>query len=385
MPLEFPNDNFVTIDPQRPAKVMSPTSVAGVVSPIISVTVTVDILHSSTKDLIITLVSPAGTRFRLFEKFGGVGDNLLGTVFDDRSPSKINNATAPFHGRFRPKKSLKALKGKDANGVWTLEIEDTTNSDGGALLGWTLDVFNEDSTQSDFDLKLNFVGGLKKSMREVFDVAKDRWKQIILGDGNGNPLKLEIDAEGANLDGVNGKLGEAGPTEFGNPGGLPSKGIMRFDTADLNAMDQNGSLVNVIIHEMGHVLGNGLLWERKGLISRHPISGTVFTGRNAMEEYGRLRSGPPAPIPVEDQGGPGTADLHWRDRVFGTELLTGFVSGGRNPLSRMSIASFEDLGYAVNRSAAEPYSIPMGNMLAGVTSDRSQVRSCMCSHPDVIE
>lgn len=385
MPLEFPNDNFMAIDPQRPAKITSPTSVTGVVSPIDSVSVTVDIIHSSTKDLVITLISPVGTRFKLFEKSGGDGENLLGTVFDDRSPSRIANAEAPYHGRFRPKKSLKSLNGKNANGVWALEVEDTTNTDGGALLGWTLDVFNEDSTESEFEIELNFVDGLNASMRGVFEVAKDRWESIILGGENGSPLKLVINAEGAALDGVDGKLGEAGPTALGNSGDLPSEGKMRFDTADLNAMQRNGSLVNVIIHEMGHVLGSGLLWERKGLITSHPVHGPIFTGRNAMEEFGRLRSGPPSPIPVEDRGGPGTADLHWRDRVFENELMTGFVNGGRNPLSRMSVASFEDLGYTVNRDAAEPYTLLSGNIFAGVSTDRSRVRSCMCSHPPLSE
>ena len=38
--------------------------------------------------------------------------------------------------------------------------------------------------------------------------------------------------------------------------------------------------------------------------------------------------------------------------------MTGFVNVGGNPMSRMTIASLEDLGYQVNLGAAEPYQLP---------------------------
>ena len=36
------------------------------------------------------------------------------------------------------------------------------------------------------------------------------------------------------------------------------------------------------------------------------------------------------------------------------ELMTGFLGTGRNPLSRMTVAALQDLGYEVNYDAAEP-------------------------------
>ena len=41
---------------------------------------------------------------------------------------------------------------------------------------------------------------------------------------------------------------------------------MSFDTADLDEMERKGTLNDVITHEMGHVLGIGTIWARKGLI-----------------------------------------------------------------------------------------------------------------------
>jgi hypothetical protein len=64
-------------------------------------------------------------------------------------------------------------------------------------------------------------------------------------------------------------------------------------------------------------------------------------------------------VPVEDQGGAGTRDGHWRQRVFGDELMTGFSAppGVFQPLSRVSIASMLDLGYAVDLNQADPFTL----------------------------
>ena len=52
----------------------------------------------------------------------------------------------------------------------------------------------------------------------------------------------------------------------------------------------------------------------------------------------------------------GTENGHWREPVFGNELMTGYVnSPGANPLSFMSVAAQEDLGYVVNYAAADAY------------------------------
>jgi hypothetical protein len=42
---------------------------------------------------------------------------------------------------------------------------------------------------------------------------------------------------------------------------------MQFDTADLASMQANGTLNDVITHEMGHVLGIGTIWTAKGVLS----------------------------------------------------------------------------------------------------------------------
>ena len=45
-------------------------------------------------------------------------------------------------------------------------------------------------------------------------------------------------------------------------------------------------------------------------------------------------------------GGAGTADSHWRESVLSNELMTGFLDAGvANPITRLTVAQFADLGY----------------------------------------
>ncbi len=134
---------------------------------------------------------------------------------------------------------------------------------------------------------------------------------------------------------------------------------MSFDIADLAQMEADGTLHDVIAHEMGHVLGVGTVWDLKGLLVGAGTANPTFVGPEAMAEFGALLGdGEAQPVPVENTGGPGTSDGHWRESVFRDELMTGFVGAAGNPVSRMTVASFGDLGYQVDPDAAEPYDLP---------------------------
>lgn len=74
----------------------------------------------------------------------------------------------------------------------------------------------------------------------------------------------------------------------------------------------------------------------------------------ASEEY-RAVSGCDSSIPTESNGGLGTACLHWDEDCFQSELMTGFNTGSQE-LSRMSIATLEDMGYEVDYSRADSFS-----------------------------
>jgi len=229
---------------------------------------------------------------------------------------------------------------------------------------------------SGYTIEVRFTGGLTPAQKAAFTRAADRWTHVIVGDlpdvqVDGETIKnLLILAEGAPIDGVGNVLGQAGPSRLrpSNAGAaafLPAKGEMTFDTADLASMEADGTLNDVITHEMGHVIGIGTIWTQKRLLKGAGGSNPTFTGTNAKVEYGKLRSSAtPLPVPVANRGGAGTRDSHWRESVFGNELMTGIVGEAGNPLSRMTVASLQDLGYTVNLNAAEPYSLPSHLQLA---------------------
>jgi|SRR5829696_8022301 len=220
---------------------------------------------------------------------------------------------------------------------------------------------------SPFTIEVRFMGGLSQQQMDAFAGAADRWVQIIVGDlptmlVDGETIDdLLILAQGQPIDGPGKILGQAGSTAVRPPsaGGLPAKGIMVFDTDDLQEMEAEGTLNDVIVHEMGHVLGIGkTIWELKELLQDAGTTNPIFIGENASREYGVLRGTGPVPVPVENVGQPGTRDTHWRETVFATELMTGIVAAANNPISRMSVACLQDLGYEVDYNGAEPYVLP---------------------------
>ena len=101
-----------------------------------------------------------------------------------------------------------------------------------------------------FIINLNFTG-LTAVQESYFAAAKSFWESEITGYQAGISLTgFTIAANGANIDGVGGILGGAGPTTGVSQGGflLTTAGAMDFDTADIDAMIAGGSFTDVIKH-----------------------------------------------------------------------------------------------------------------------------------------
>lgn len=239
-----------------------------------------------------------------------------------------------------------------------------------------------------FSIEVRFLGGLTQSQQEVFDTAACRWQQIITGElprvqlANGDIIdNVRIDAQGTNIDGTSGILGQAGPTQLRSGSFLPATGIMRFDSADLARLEAENSLKDVIIHEMGHVLGFGTLWSSQflDLITGEGSENPQFTGKNAINEFKTLANNTELDtVPLANTGGGGTRDGHWRELVFDNELMTGFIDNEDNPISRMSIGAFEDMGYQVDYKAADTYELPDPTLLSIKELDKNN-QCKMCS------
>jgi subtilisin-like proprotein convertase family protein len=95
-----------------------------------------ELRHTYDEDLRISLIAPDQTRVVLAEYVGGSGDDYLNTVFDDDAPTSIFEASPPFTGTFRPQEPLALFGGRQAQGVWKLQIQDVYSEDGGTLRAW---------------------------------------------------------------------------------------------------------------------------------------------------------------------------------------------------------------------------------------------------------
>ncbi|MEZ6068004.1 MAG: right-handed parallel beta-helix repeat-containing protein [Planctomycetaceae bacterium] len=226
---------------------------------------------------------------------------------------------------------------------------------------------------SQFDIEVVFGGGLTPSQQATFALAAARWSQIIIGDlpDVGAIDDVQIFASGVNIDGAGGILGQAGPTQFRPGTFLPFQGIMQFDSADLASLETSGGLQDVILHEMAHVLGFGTIWNQTGTIIGAGGADPRFTGANATVEHNALFASADPDVPVEgNTSGPGSADSHWRESIYTTELMTpSIIPGQVAAISRVTIGQWEDLGYVVNYGSADPF-VPL---MAGAASGANAI------------
>ena len=220
------------------------------------------------------------------------------------------------------------------------------------------------NTASGYNITIEFKGTWTQELYNIFVSSADKLTALIIGElpnatvygSKGGPKSVDdilIVAELGNIDGAGNVLGQAGPTAVRTAGSLPVTATMKFDIVDVNAMGLE-AFEAVVLHEMSHSLGFGSIWSRLGL-----VTDGLFTGQNALAEYLEL-GGSGSGVPVEQDGGGGTAGAHWDEETFDNEMMTGYLNDGPNYYSAMSAASFKDLGYTITSNIdawADPYTL----------------------------
>lgn len=234
-----------------------------------------------------------------------------------------------------------------------------------------------------FHITLRFINTPTADQVEDFTTAASRWEGLIHGDVPATAGAFPANACGASfpmpafsgviddilinvllrpIDGPGNVLGAAGACFVRTGDGLPVFGLMFFDTDDLAFLETNNLLDEVIVHEMGHVLGFSAgifnlnipgVFQRT-LLANPNTADPRFLGRLATAKY-RMLGGRDHTVPIEGltplpgrcRGG--TANSHWDEGTFFNELMTGFINAASanfiNPMSPMTSAAMHDLGY----------------------------------------
>ena len=272
-----------------------------------------------------------------------------------------------------------------------------------------------DADDPSFDIELRYLGDeATPTQKAVFRDAAEVWERVItrgLSDRFIDSSKAMCEDDDPSLfgahiddllvfirlkymDGPGNALAEAGACLIRDPSVLPFIGTVTIDTADLSTMEDNGVLGKVFAHEIAHALGFGIIWDQL------PPEGPPFLqqpsyvpGRGKVDDQDTHFSGPAAvdafdavggdtyaggaKVPVENDTGSygiGALDGHWRESVFGHELMTSSLSiepDVHEPLSTVTIGALKDLGYSVDYSAAEAYTLPVTLGTAQATSSQA--------------
>lgn len=356
----------------------------------------------------VTLVAGPATGMAAFAGNGQVA--TVGTAVNvppvvsvfDMSGNPVSGVTVTFAvasggGSITGSTVQTDANGHAAVGSWTLGAApgpNTLTATVAGLQGSPVTFTATGAVPTQFTIDLVFLSSATPAQQAAFAAAKARWEAVITGDLadftipqpfnttdcgastsqliSGTVDDLRIYVELIPIDGPGQVLGAAGPCDLRKTGSLlPYVGIMQFDVADLAGLEATGALADVVLHEMGHVLGYGVLWKPipgfwnlNFLTGGCPSNTPQFTGAGAVAAYTTLNGGGSATtVPVEDSGtcsgsnGDGTRDSHWEETIFQSEIMTGFISGTVRPLSATSIRSLEDLGYQVDVAQADPFNI----------------------------
>lgn len=215
---------------------------------------------------------------------------------------------------------------------------------------------------------------LKEEDRQILHDAVEKWKTIIIEQVKPNStfdmvITVYVETRDPNI------LASATCTSTHN--GVSDAGSVWINTSNWAAQKQlvkedgNTQAYYTILHELGHVFGIGTISAWSNYITNH-----VYTGPNGVREYKKtIDDDTVTGLPIENDGGAGTSGSHleegaeyvlsnnnrYHDGHFhpglDRELMTGWAENdtGVEPLSRISVALLQDLGFIVNYTKADNF------------------------------
>ena len=216
------------------------------------------------------------------------------------------------------------------------------------------------ATVDHFNIELNFLGtGWTLEAMNAFAAAADYLSTLVTAGlaQDGTIDDLVIDVSIADLDTIGGTLAQGRPTAVRSsdnvtPDGLPVSGEIIVDANDIDSLIALGTLDDLALHEILHVMGFGTLWDVPGV--RDMLSDPVFMpdlgtknpkdGETLVTYTGGALDGNGSAPLVETEGTLG----HWKEAAYGDELMTTVFNPSGNYLSQMTLDALKDLGYGID-------------------------------------
>lgn len=224
------------------------------------------------------------------------------------------------------------------------------------------DYGEDDPTRYNIDLSIQVT---TPTSVDAFVKARSRWMEIITQDLPGQDLNNNSGGGGGYVDDLRVRTFEE---SIDGPGGIVAQarvdeirrdpstgkvtsvaGIIRFDNDDVAMLMSSSDWEDVILHEMGHVIGFGLLWPANDL-----VNGTLgnlqsfdYLGAEGIRVWTDDWNCNATDAPPVDFFG-----THWNE-CLRNEFMTGV--GPPGPVSTLTLASLEDIGYTVDYALSEAF------------------------------
>lgn len=236
-----------------------------------------------------------------------------------------------------------------------------------------------------FDITIEFASGdVSDDYISAFEDAVERWEDIITGDlpyafvegyGYVDDILIEVAVEDIELsfEGVSQTVLAISSVLDQRDGLSGEDPLPTYSRIVINA-EEVGTLLNLdefVANTIGRALGFGALWEEFGIVRL--IDGVpTYTGSNGLREMAELNDDLNGVNALEDGANGGLAAEYWSEAVFDEELMTSRTENRRpdagpgnpgipdNPISALTIAAMEDLGYTVDYGEADFFRLDPG-------------------------